>query len=52
MFGEAWDDRGYLLDDALIEADLRTEELETPSFWEGYREDELPVDQRDWGEAA
>jgi hypothetical protein len=53
MFGEL-DDRGWLLDDALIEADRHQAEAEydPASFWEGYREDELPVDQRDWSEAA
>ena len=53
-----WDDRAHLLDDALIEADLQAE-LEQTSFWEGYREDGLPVGEReiypdeiDWSEAA
>lgn len=37
MWNENWDDREYLLDDLLIEADLMTELEETP-FWEGYRD--------------
>lgn len=41
-----WDDLEWLRDDLLIEADLQAE-LESPSFWEGYREDELPLEERD-----
>ncbi len=47
MWGEAWDDRGHLLDDLLIEADRYEEELEVPSFWDGYREDGELLDQLD-----
>lgn len=47
------DDRQYLLDELLIEADLKAE-VNTASFWEGYREDDVPVEQRetDYEEAA
>ena len=41
-----WDDRGYLLDDLLIEADCLSE-VGTAEFWAGYREDELPVEERE-----
>lgn len=49
------DDRAYLLDDLLIEADLMAELQET-CFWEGYREPEdhdgpeleLREDEYDW----
>lgn len=41
-----WDDLEWMRDDLLIEADMLAE-LETPSFWTGYREDELPVEERD-----
>lgn len=57
MWNEGWDQRAPLLDDLLIEADLRGE-LETCSFWEGYREDAVPVEDRvyedeiDWAQAA
>jgi hypothetical protein len=57
MWGEGFDDRAHLLDDALIQADLMAELQET-SFWEGYREDGVPIEERsyedeiDWSEAA
>lgn len=47
MWGEGFDDRGHLLDDLLIEADRYEEELEVPSFWDGYREDGVPVKEPD-----
>ena len=40
------DDLEYLRDDLLIEADLMAE-VQSASFWEGYREDELPLAERD-----
>lgn len=36
------DDRAWLLDDLLIEADMKTE-VNSASFWEGYREDGEPL---------
>lgn len=46
MWGEGFDDTEYLRDDLLIEADMMAE-LETADFWSGYREDELPLEERD-----
>lgn len=40
------DDRQWLLDELLDQADLMSE-VNTASFWEGYREDELPAAERD-----
>jgi hypothetical protein len=50
MWNDSFDDRGYLLDDLLLEAELMSE-LEALDFWEGYRDEELP-DQCDWEDAA
>lgn len=41
-----WDDLEYLRDDMLIEADS-IEEVGLVTFWQGYREDELPLEERD-----
>lgn len=59
MWNEGHDAHEAARDDLLIEADLMAELQET-SFWEGYREDELPVatrdvtyeDEIDWRDAA
>lgn len=46
MWNEGFDERADRLDDLLLEAD-RLSELETADFWAGYREDELPVEERE-----
>lgn len=46
MWNEGYDTTEYLRDDLLIEAD-RLSEIDMASFWDGYREDDLPVAERD-----
>lgn len=46
MWNDSFDEREYLRDDLLIEADLMAE-VQSASFWEGYREDELQLAERD-----
>lgn len=41
-----WDDLEWQRDDLLIEADS-IEEVGISDFWAGYREDELPLEERD-----
>lgn len=42
-----WDDLEWQRDDLLIDAD-QIEEVGTASFWEGYREDDIPLAERDF----
>lgn len=54
-----WDDLEWQRDDMLLDADAMAEvaeaerdDPELPHYWEGWREDEVPLDQLDLEELA